>query len=149
MKLHDLRPAKGGGSKARKRVGRGTGSGQGKTAGRGQDGQKSRSGGGVRPGFEGGQMPLFRRLPKRGFTNVFAKEWNLVNLSDLNIFEEGQTVDLDALIEAGRIKKSKKALPLKVLGNGDIEKALTVKATAFSASAKEKIEARGGKVEVI
>ncbi|MDI9501922.1 MAG: 50S ribosomal protein L15 [Tissierellia bacterium] len=149
MKLHDLRPAKGGGSKARKRLGRGTGTGQGKTAGRGQDGQKSRSGGGVRPGFEGGQMPLFRRLPKRGFTNIFAKEWNVVNLSDLNAFEDGQTVDIDALVESGRIKKSKKANPLKVLGNGEIEKALTVKAAAFSAGAKEKIEARGGKAEVI
>lgn len=149
MKLNDLHPAKGGGSKARKRLGRGTGSGQGKTAGRGQDGQKSRSGGGVRPGFEGGQMPLFRRLPKRGFTNIFAKEWLTVNLSDLNRFEEGQTVDIDALIEIGRIKKSKKDIALKILGGGELEKALTVKANAFSSGAKEAIEARGGKAEVI
>ncbi len=149
MKLNDLRPAKGGGVKARKRLGRGTASGQGKTAGRGQDGQKSRSGGGVRPGFEGGQMPLFRRLPKRGFTNIFRKEWNVINLSDLEKFEAGATVDIQALIESGRIKKSKVDTPLKVLGNGSLDKAVTVKAQAFSASAKEKIEALGGKVEVI
>lgn len=149
MKLNDLRPAKGGGVKARKRLGRGTASGQGKTAGRGQDGQKSRSGGGVRPGFEGGQMPLFRRLPKRGFTNIFRKEWNVINLSDLEKFEAGATVDIQALIESGRIKKSKVDTSLKVLGNGSLDKAVTVKAQAFSASAKEKIEALGGKVEVI
>ncbi len=149
MKLHDLHPAKGGGVKARKRLGRGTASGQGKTAGRGQDGQKSRSGGGVRPGFEGGQMPLFRRVPKRGFTNIFRKEWNVINLSDLVEYESGSTVDIDVLIEKGRIKKSKKEIPLKVLGEGNLEKAITVKAQAFSASAKEKIEALGGKVEVI
>lgn len=94
-------------------------------------------------------MPLFRRVPKRGFTNIFAKEWNVINLSDLNQFEDGQTVDIQALIDSGRVKKSKKALPLKILGKGEVEKALTVKAEAFSASAKEKIEAHGGKVEVI
>lgn len=149
MKLNNLRPAKGGGVKARKRLGRGTGSGQGKTAGRGQDGQKSRSGGGVRPGFEGGQMPLFRRLPKRGFTNIFKKEWNVINLEDLEKFEAGSIVDIQALIDSGRIKKSKADIPLKVLGNGNLDKAITVKAQAFSASAKGKIEALGGKVEVI
>lgn len=149
MKLNNLRPAEGGGVKARKRLGRGTASGQGKTAGRGQDGQKSRSGGGVRPGFEGGQMPLFRRLPKRGFTNVFRKEWNVINLNDLNQFEKGQTVTIDELIASGRIKKSKKDVPLKVLANGELDHAVTVKAHSFSAAAKEKIEASGGTAEVI
>ncbi|OHW62439.1 50S ribosomal protein L15 [Andreesenia angusta] len=148
MKLHELRPNAGGGSKKTKRLGRGTASGQGKTSGRGQKGQNSRSGGGVRPGFEGGQMPLYRRLPKRGFKNVFAKEYAIVNIDELNErFEDGMEVTPVTLIEAGVIKKVLDGV--KVLGNGELNKKLTVKATKFSKTAVEKIEANGGKVEVI
>ena len=149
MKLHNLRPAEGGGVKPKKRVGRGIGSGLGKTSGRGHKGQNSRSGGGVRPGFEGGQMPLFRRLPKRGFTNIFAKEWAEVNVEALNDFEQGTVVTPELLIEKGIVKKQKAKDGVRVLGNGDIKVALTVKAHHFSKSAAEKIEAAGGKAEVI
>ncbi|MFA5523673.1 MAG: 50S ribosomal protein L15 [Tissierellales bacterium] len=147
MKLHELRPNQGGGSKKTKRLGRGTGSGQGKTAGRGQKGQKSRSGGGVRPGFEGGQMPLYRRLPKRGFTNIFAKTFAIVNLDDLNIFEDNAVVTPELLIQVGLIRKLEDGV--KILGDGELSKKLTVKAQKFSKTAAEKIEANGGKVEVI
>ena len=147
MKLQNLKPNKGGGSKSIKRLGRGTGSGQGKTAGRGQDGQKSRSGGGVRPGFEGGQMPLYRRIPKRGFTNIFAKEYVTVNVSELNRFEDDKVVTPEVLLSEGMIKKINDGV--KILGNGEINKKLTVKAHKFSKAAAEKIEAAGGKVEVI
>lgn len=148
MKLHELKPNKGGAVKATKRLGRGTGSGQGTTAGRGHDGQNSRSGGGVRPGFEGGQMPIYRRLPKRGFTNIFAKKFTVVNLSDLNErFEDGAEVTPVTLIESGLVNKLNDGI--KVLGDGNLDKKLTVKATKFSKSAIEKIEANGGKVEVI
>ena len=143
MKLHELRPNEGGGSKARKRVGRGIGSGLGKTSGRGHKGQNARSGGGVRPGFEGGQLPLFRRLPKRGFTNA------IINIEDLNVFEDDTVVTPELLFEAGLVKKGKAVDGIKVLGNGEITKKLTVKAHKFSKSATEKIEAVGGKVEVI
>lgn len=147
MKLHELSPAKGSTRKAF-RVGRGAGSGAGKTAGKGHKGQNARSGGGVRPGFEGGQMPLQRRIPKRGFVNIFAKEYAIVNLCDLEErFEAGAVVDADALRECGLLKGSPDGV--KVLGNGELSKKLVVKATAFSASAKEKIEAAGGKTEVI
>lgn len=149
MKLHDLRPAEGGKVKARKRVGRGHASGHGKFAGRGRDGQNSRSGGGVRPGFEGGQMPLFRRLPKRGFTNIFAKEYATLNVSELNRFEDGTEVTPELLLESGAVKLSKKKDGIKILGNGELTKKLTVKAHQFSKSAEEKIEAAGGKAEVI
>lgn len=147
MKLHEIRPNKGGGSKNTKRLGRGTATGQGKTAGRGQKGQNSRSGGGTRPGFEGGQMPLYRRLPKRGFTNIFAKEFAIVNVSDLNRFEDGTEVTTELLIQEGIINKVKDGV--KILGDGEINKKLIVKANKFSKSAAEKIEAAGGKVEVI
>ena len=146
MKLHELKPAEGS-VKAPLRKGRGPGSGLGKTAGRGHKGQKARSGGGVRPGFEGGQMPLVRRLPKRGFTNIFAKEYALVNLKDLEIFEEGTVVTPDLLKEAGLVKKLYDGV--KVLGDGELTKKLNVQAHKFSKSAKEKIEALGGKAEVI
>jgi len=146
MKLHELRPAEGS-KRAAKRVGRGTGSGWGKTAGRGQNGQNSRSGGGVRPGFEGGQMPLYRRLPKRGFTNIFAKEYACINVDRLNIFENGTEVTPELLIERGVIKKVYDGI--KILGNGNLEKNLTVKVNKISKAAAEKIEAAGGKVEVI
>jgi len=146
MKLHELKPAEGS-VKAPLRKGRGPGSGLGKTAGRGHKGQKARSGGGVRPGFEGGQMPLARRLPKRGFTNIFAKEYALVNLKDLEIFEEGTVVTPDLLKEAGLVKKLYDGV--KVLGDGELTKKLNVQAHKFSKSAKEKIEALGGKAEVI
>ncbi len=146
MKLHELKPNKGA-VKNRKRLGRGTATGQGKTAGRGQDGQNSRSGGGVRPGFEGGQMPLYRRIPKRGFTNPFRKEWTIVNIEELNRFEDGTVVTPDMLKEAGMIKKINDGL--KILGDGQLEKKLTIKAHKFSQSAIEKIEAAGGKAEVI
>ena len=149
MKLHNLKPAQGGGSKPRKRVGRGIGSGLGKTSGRGHDGQNSRSGGGVRQGFEGGQMPLFRRLPKRGFKNINTKQFAEINLDRLNKFEEGAVVDIEALIEAGVVNKRDAKHGLRVLGNGELNHALTVKATHFSKSAQEKIEAAGGKAEVI
>ncbi|MGY3748554.1 50S ribosomal protein L15 [Vagococcus acidifermentans] len=146
MKLHELQPAEGS-RHVRNRVGRGTSSGNGKTAGRGQKGQKSRSGGGVRLGFEGGQTPLFRRLPKRGFTNVNRSEYAVINLDVLNRFEEGTEVTPTVLIEAGIVKDEKAGI--KVLANGEITKKLTVKAAKFSKSAQEAIEAAGGTVEVI
>lgn len=146
MKLHELRPAEGS-TKNVKRLGRGTATGQGKTAGRGQKGQKSRSGGGVKPGFEGGQMPLYRRLPKRGFTNVFKKQWTIINLDVLNKFDEGTVVTPELLLEAGVIKKVVDGV--KVLGNGELQKKITVQAHKFSQTAVEKIEAAGGKAEVI
>ena len=148
MKLHELQPAAGS-KKARTRVGRGLGSGLGKTSGRGQKGQNSRSGGGVRSGFEGGQMPLYRRLPKRGFNNsVFAKQYAEVNVEQLNRFEDGSTVDPVALIEAGILKNVRDGI--RILGNGSLEtKNLTVIANGFTKSAEEKITAAGGKVEVI
>ena len=147
MKLHELQPAAGS-KKARTRVGRGLGSGSGKTSGRGQKGQNSRSGGGVRSGFEGGQMPLYRRLPKRGFNNVFAKQYAEVNVEQLNRFEDGATVDPVALIEAGILKNVRDGI--RILGNGTLEtKNLTVIANGFTKSAEEKITAAGGKVEVI
>lgn len=146
MKLHELRPAEGA-RKAPKRVGRGTGSGLGRNAGKGEKGQKARSGGGVRLGFEGGQMPLYRRLPKRGFTNIFAKEYAEINVERLNIFEDGTEITPELLLEKGIVKKAKNGV--KVLGNGELEKKLTVKAAKFTKAAAEKIEAAGGKVEVI
>lgn len=146
MKLNELKPAAGS-RKKEVRVGRGTGSGVGKTSGRGHKGQKARSGGGVRPGFEGGQMPIYRRLPKRGFKNVWAKQFATVNVEDLNRFDDGATVDAVALVEAGILKNVLDGV--KILGNGDIKKNLTVKAQAFSKSAGEKIQAAGGKFEVI
>lgn len=146
MRLHELRPAPGT-TKEPKRKGRGTATGQGKTGGRGQKGQGSRSGGGVRPGFEGGQMPLFRRLPKRGFTNIFAVEYEEVNIEQLNQFENGTEITPELLKEAGIVKKMRDGV--KILGNGELTKSLTVKANKFSKSAIEKIEAAGGRVEVI
>ena len=146
MKLHTLKPAAGS-KKAPKRVGRGTGSGVGRNAGKGEKGQNARSGGGVRPGFEGGQMPLYRRLPKRGFTNIFAKEIVAINVDKLNIFEDGTEVTPELLIETGVIGKVKDGV--KILGNGELTKKLTVKANKFSKSAEEKITAAGGKFEVI
>lgn len=144
MKLHELKPAEGS-RQVRNRVGRGTSSGNGKTAGRGQKGQKAR--GKVRLGFEGGQMPLFRRMPKRGFKNINRKEYAIVNLETLNKFEDGAEVTLALLVESGIIKDEKDGI--KVLGNGTLNKQLTVKASKFSASAKEAIESKGGKAEVI
>ncbi len=146
MKLHELAPAAGS-KKTRTRVGRGLGSGLGKTSGRGQKGQNSRSGGGVRTGFEGGQMPLYRRLPKRGFKNIFALQYAEVNVSQLNRFKDGATVDPVALIEAGILKNVRDGI--RILGNGTLERKLTVIANGFTKSAVEKIEAAGGKVEVI
>lgn len=146
MKLHELRPAEGA-RKAPKRVGRGTGSGLGRNSGKGEKGQSSRSGGGVRPGFEGGQMPLFRRLPKRGFTNIFAKEFAVINLDRLNDLENGTVVTPELLLEKRIISKVKDGV--KILGNGELTKSLTVRASKFSKSAAEKIEAAGGKVEVV
>ena len=146
MKLHELSPAAGSVTPAW-RKGRGTGSGNGKTAGKGHKGQNARSGGGVRPGFEGGQIPLYRKLPKRGFHNKFAKNYAIVNVSALNVFEDGATVNLAALMEKGIIRNAYDGL--KVLGNGEIAKKLTVEASVFSATAKENIEAAGGKTEVI
>ncbi len=146
MKLHELSPAPGS-VKERKRIGRGHGSGTGKTAGKGHKGQKARAGRGMRIGFEGGQMPLQRRIPKRGFVNIFGKEYAIVNLSSLDVFKSGTVVDAEKLIKAGIIKDVMDGV--KILGNGDIKKKLTVKATAFSESAKQKIEAAGGKTEVI
>jgi len=146
MKLHELSPAPGS-THETKRKGRGIGSGNGKTAGRGHKGQWARSGGGVRPGFEGGQMPLTRRLPKRGFNNVFAKEYSEVNVAKLNIFEDGAEVTFEALVEKGLANKN--ADGVRILGNGKLEKKLTVKAHGITAGAKEKIEAAGGKAEVI
>ena len=146
MKLHELSPAPGS-KKARTRVGRGLGSGLGKTSGRGHKGQGARSGGGKRPGFEGGQKPLYLRLPKRGFYNEFALQFAEVNVGSLNGFEAGEVVDLVVLVEVGIIKKVHDGL--KVLGNGEIDKALTVRAHGFTKAAIAKIEAAGGKVEVI
>ncbi|MDU2065011.1 MAG: 50S ribosomal protein L15 [Sporomusaceae bacterium] len=146
MKLHELSPAPGS-KKTRTRVGRGLGSGLGKTSGKGHKGQNSRSGGGVRSGFEGGQMPLYRRLPKRGFTNIHALKFVEVNVAQLNRFEDGAVVDYVALIEAGVIKNVLDGV--RILGNGELTKALTVKAHGFSKSAAEKIQTAGGKVEVI
>lgn len=146
MKLHELQPVLGS-RKEKNRVGRGIGSGNGKTSGRGQKGQKARSGGGVRPGFEGGQNPLFRRIPKRGFNNINRKEYALVNLSDLNKFKDGQTVTPTDLIESKIIKKELSGV--KVLANGKLERKLTVKVHKFSSSAKEAIEAAGGICEVL
>ncbi len=146
MKLHELTPAPGA-RKTRLRKGRGLGSGLGKTAGRGMKGQNSRSGGGVRTGFEGGQMPLYRRLPKRGFKNIFAKEFAEVNVSMLNRFENGDTVDPVALIESGILKNVRDGI--RILGGGELTKQLTVRANGFTKSAEEKITAAGGKVEVI
>lgn len=149
MKLHDLRPNAGGGSKPRKRLGRGTGSGLGKTSGKGHKGQNARSGGGVRPGFEGGQMPLFRRLPKRGFTNIFATTYATINIDQLNRFEENTEVTPELLISQGVLKMGKAKDGIKILGDGELEVKLTVKAHKFTKSAIEKIEAAGGKAEVI
>ena len=146
MKLHELKPAEGA-VKSRKRLGRGTATGQGKTAGRGQKGQKSRSGGGVRVGFEGGQMPLQRRIPKRGFKNIFAKKVISINVDELEKFGEGSVVDANELINMGLIKRDFDKI--KILGNGNLTKNLTVKAQMFSKSAIEKIESAGGKAEVI
>lgn len=146
MKLHELEPATGS-RKERNRVGRGIATGNGKTSGRGQKGQKSRSGGGVRPGFEGGQNPLFRRLPKRGFTNINRKEYAIVNLDALNRFEEGTEVTPALLVETGIVGNEKAGI--KVLGNGTLDKKLSVKAHKFSASAKAAIEKVGGNIEVI
>ncbi|MBU5425670.1 50S ribosomal protein L15 [Tissierella pigra] len=149
MKLNDLRPNAGGGSKPKKRLGRGIGSGLGKTSGKGHKGQNARSGGGVRPGFEGGQMPLFRRIPKRGFTNIFAKEYAIVNIEELNRFEENTVVTPELLFSEGIVKKGKAKDGVKILGDGEISIKLTVQAQKFSKTAAEKIEAAGGKVEVI
>ena len=146
MQIHELSPAKGS-SKEAKRKGRGHGTGNGKTSGRGHKGQNSRSGGGVRIGFEGGQMPLARRVPKRGFNNIFAKPLTAINLASLNEFKSGATVDKEALLESGVLSKCQYGV--KVLGNGTLKKKLTVKASAFSESAKRKIEEAGGKAEVI
>ena len=146
MKLHELSPAEGS-VKANFRKGRGAGSGNGKTAGKGHKGQNARSGGGVKPGFEGGQLPLYRRLPKRGFTNRFKKNYVIVNVDMLNRFEDGETVDVDTLLQNGVV--SKVCDGIKVLGKGEITKKLTVKANVFSETAKGKIEAAGGKTEVI
>ena len=145
MKLQELQPAPGS-TTAPKRLGRGVGSQLGKTSGKGHKGAKARSGGGKRPGFEGGQMPLTRRIPKRGFTNIFAKEYAIVNVSALNAFEDGATVTPEALMEKGLIKKPLDGV--KVLGGGELQKKLTVSVDKVTASAKEKIEANGGKVEV-
>ena len=146
MKLHELSPAEGS-VKASFRKGRGAGSGNGKTAGKGHKGQNARSGGGVRPGFEGGQLPLYRKLPKRGFNNKFAKQYVVVNVAALNSFEDGAVVDIDALLAMGIIHKELDGV--KILGDGELTKKLTVRASVFSASAKEKIEAAGGKTEVV
>ena len=146
MKLHELSPVAGS-TQVGKRKGRGTGSGNGKTGGRGHKGQKAPSGGKVRVGFEGGQMPLVRRIPKRGFNNIFATQYVTVKVSDLEKFEAGSVIDAQALLDAGIIKKVLDGV--KVLGNGEVTKAVTVKAAAYTASAKEKIEKAGGKAEVI
>ncbi|MBL3539496.1 50S ribosomal protein L15 [Aminivibrio sp.] len=149
MSLHELSPAPGARSKSKKRLGQGIGSGTGKTAGKGNKGQKARSGGGVRPGFEGGQMPMMRRIPKKGFNNArFAKEFQIVNVESLaSRFEAGETVGFSEMYAARLVQKDN--IPVKVLASGEIDKALTVRAQAFSAQAKAKIEAAGGKAEVI
>lgn len=146
MKINDLSPSKGA-RKNRKRVGRGTGSGHGKTSCRGSKGQKSRSGGSIAPWFEGGQMPIQRRLPKRGFTNIFKKEYSLINIRDLNKFDSDTSIDFESLLEAGLINKPYDRV--KLLGQGEISFPITIKVHKVSKSAKEKIEAAGGKVEVI
>lgn len=146
MRLHDLKPAKGA-TKSRKRVGRGAGSGLGKTSARGMNGQNARSGGGVRPGFEGGQMPLFRRIPKRGFNNIFKKQWAIVNVETLNTFDDGTEITPEMLQEKGIVKKLGDGI--KILGDGELNKKLVVKANKFTQSAVTKIEAAGGKAEVI
>ncbi|MBU0735986.1 MAG: 50S ribosomal protein L15 [Proteobacteria bacterium] len=146
MRINELSPAEGS-RKKRKRVGRGPGSGHGKTACRGHKGQKSRSGGGVPPGFEGGQMPLQRRLPKRGFTNIFKKEYNIINVEDLNRFEPNAFLDVEILRQAGLVKKMMDGI--KLLGNGEISRPVVVRIHKVSKTAKEKIEAAGGKVEII
>lgn len=145
MRLHELTPDKGA-KKSRKRLGRGVASGQGKTAGRGTKGFNSRSGGGVRPGYEGGQMPIQRRLPKRGFRNLFKKDFSIINIRDLNRFEAGARVDGEAMRAAGIVKNLKK--PVKLLGQGELNVAIDVKVSAVSNSARQKIEAAGGSVEV-
>lgn len=145
MKLHELKPAAGS-KKAPKRIGRGTGSGLGRNAGKGEKGQKARSGGGVRPGFEGGQMPLYRRLPKRGFTNIFAKEIVSINVDRLNVFENGTEVTPELLLERRVVSKVMDGV--KILGNGTLERSITLKGCKFSKQAAEKIVAAGGKVEV-
>jgi large subunit ribosomal protein L15 len=146
LKINELSPAPGS-TKEAKRKGRGIGTGNGKTAGRGHKGQKARSGGGVRVGFEGGQMPLARRIPKRGFHNIFAKPLEFVNVSELNVFEDGAAVTIESLLDAGILSKCRYGV--KILGNGELKKKLTVSANAFSQTAKEKIEAAGGKAEVL
>ena len=146
MKLYELSPAEGS-TKENFRKGRGAGSGNGKTAGKGHKGQNARSGGGVRPGFEGGQIPLYRRLPKRGFNNVFAKHYAIVNVSDLEVFDNGAVITTEALLEKRIIRKALDGV--KVLGRGELTKKVTVQATIFSAGAKEKIESVGGKCEVV
>ena len=146
MKLHELKPAPGS-RKNCKRLGRGTGSGLGRNSGKGEKGQKSRSGGGVRVGFEGGQMPLYRRVPKRGFTNIFKKEYAILNLDRLNIFENGSEVTEDVLLDMGIINRIRDGV--KILAKGNLERSLIVRVSKFSQSAIEKIEAAGGKVEVI
>lgn len=147
MKLHELKPNEGS-VQTRKRVGRGPGSGLGKTSGKGHKGQNARSGGGVRPGFEGGQLPLFRRLPKRGFNNYeFRTKYAIVNVGDLNDFKDGSVIELSNLKESGLVKKEKDGI--KILGNGELTKKLTVKANKFSSTARVKIENAGGKIEVI
>ena len=146
MKLHELHPAEGS-TTAAKRLGRGVGSGLGKTSGKGHKGAKARSGGGKRPGFEGGQMPLYRRVPKRGFTNIFGTEYAAVNVERLEVFNDGDVVTVDELLAKKIIRKPMDGV--KIMGNGELTKKLTVKAAKFTASAKEKIEALGGKAEVI
>ena len=146
MFMNELSPAQGS-THVAKRKGRGIGTGNGKTAGRGHKGQKARSGGGVRVGFEGGQMPLARRIPKRGFHNIFAKPLEFVNVSELNVFEDGAAVTVESLLDAGILSKCRYGV--KILGNGELKKKLTVSANAFSQTAKEKIEAAGGKAEVL
>lgn len=146
MKLNELSPPKGS-RRSRKRVGRGVGSGKGKTAGRGTKGQNSRSGGGVRPGFEGGQMPIHRRLPKRGFTNIFKKKIAVINIHDLSTFESGSVVDEAALVRMGLVKGQRDGI--KLLGNGEIKIPLTIKVNGASTGARDKIIAAGGKVEIL
>lgn len=146
MKLHELSPAQGSVKEAY-RKGRGPASGNGKTAGKGHKGQNARSGGGVRPGFEGGQMPLHRRIPKRGFNNIFASQYVSINVDDLNRFEDGAVVDAQAISDAGLVKNTRDGV--RILGRGELTRKITVKAVAFSASAKEKIEKAGGKAEVM